>query len=332
MTPSFGDTHAPVAGLSLDSSSKGSPTQMTQPNQLTSITAVAVTLLSPLASAAGIYSQAVGYTEGAPDNPIPRSEITVWETGVASYNPAPGVSGSFSNPTTGIASLGDLYNPLNRPAGWSPATHGFIGENAPGSITLTFASPIYNGTGADFAVFENGILMNTASPHLLFAEFAFVEVSSDGVNFARFPSISTNTSSTGGFGPAFTYFDVTNIHNLAGKHAANWGTPFDLDDLTNHNLVLDGILNLDSVTHVRLVDVAGSGSILDGEGNEIPGIAKDSLGNPILDNWVTTGSGGFDYLGLPTGAIGVLNTIPEPSITLIAALLGGWSLTSRRRR
>src|SRR5690606_19802057 len=41
----------------------------------------------------------------------------------------------------------------------------------------------------------------------------------------------------------------------------------------------------------------------------------DSLGNPILDTWLTTGSGGFDL-----DAVGAINVVPEP---LTGALLGG---------
>lgn len=284
---------------------------------------IAVATITNL-QAAGIYSGAAGITAGAPDNPIQRASgsIVAWENSVVSYLPAPGVSGSFKNPLTGLTSLGDLSNPLTTTGS---ATVGLIGVNAPGSITLSFANPIYDGPGADFAVFENGF---TGANNTLFAEFAFVEVSSDGVHFARFASISDNTAPTSGSG-AFAYYDMTNVHNLAGKHAANWGTPFDLNELADHNLVIDGFLDLASILYVRLVDVVGSGSILD-NGVEIPGIAKDSRGNPIRDNWVTTGSGGFDYVGLPTGAIGVLNAVPEPSVPVIS--ICSLSLLLRRRR
>ncbi|MDB6078570.1 MAG: cell surface protein, partial [Akkermansiaceae bacterium] len=128
---------------------------------------------------------------------------------------------------------------------------------------------------------------------------------------------------------AFSFYDVTNVYNLAGKNAANWGTPFDLNELANNNLVLGGFLDLGAIQYVRLVDVVGSGSILSG-GSEIPGIAKDSHGNPILDNWVTTGSSGFDYVGLPTGAIGVVNSVPEPSALVIGACFTGLLLGRRR--
>jgi hypothetical protein len=287
---------------------------MTRHQKKPALAASLIVLVSPALQAAGVYSNASGVTAGAPDNPIQKTSTSIkaWENSVVSYLPAPGVGGSFSSPTTGFASLGDLNASQ-------------IGNTAPGSITLSFASSIYDGAGADFAVFENGFIMGS-NTSLLFAEYAYVEVSSDGTNFARFASISTNTAPTSGSG-AFAYFDVTNVYNLAGKHASGWGTPFDLNELSTHNLVVDGFLDLASILYVRLVDVVGSGLI---SGND-PGIARDSLGNPILDNWVTTGSGGFDYLGLPSKAIGAINVVPEPSSLLIGGCFAGLFIGTRRR-
>jgi len=44
-----------------------------------------------------------------------------------------------------------------------------------GVADVTFAGAIYNGPGADFAVFENGFL-NATNDSLAFLELAFVEV------------------------------------------------------------------------------------------------------------------------------------------------------------
>ena len=52
-----------------------------------------------------------------------------------------------------------------------------------GSITMTFDNAIRDGEGFDFAVFENSFDEK-------FLELAYVEVSSDGVNFVRFPNLS----------------------------------------------------------------------------------------------------------------------------------------------
>jgi hypothetical protein len=326
-----------------------------------SFAAVAFALLNAAgAFAAGPYSSSSGVTAGAPDNPVPRSSLTVWETSVVNYAPAPGVGASFRSPSTGLASLGELYSPVISPTGtnspfnkiYRPATgvepnsfhngsasnspfggdihdptdtYGFVGIDAPGSITLGFSVSIYNGVGADFAVFENGF---SGSGTTLFAELAYVEVSSDGVNFARFDSISLNTAPSATAG-TFQYYDVTNIYNLAGKHASNWGTPFDLDQLAGNALVAAGLLDISAVRYVRLVDVVGTGPLQE-NGSTIDGIARDSLGNPILDNWVTFDSGGFDYLGVPTGAVGVIHAVPEPSSLFL--IIAGTGLLLRRPR
>ena len=304
------------------------------------------------AAQAGPYSSHSGVTAGAADNPIARASITVFESSIVNYAPAPGVGASFNSSAMGLRSLGDLYSPVAAPGGtntpfdkaYAPQTgtepsgfhagssindpfsgdvnsttdtYGFIGIDAPGSITLGFAKPITNGVGADFAVFENGFAFGGATS--LLAELAFVEVSSNGADFLRFPSISLNTAATAVSG-AFQGYDVTNLYNLAGKHASNWGTPFDLAELASDPLVAGGVVDITAINYVRLVDVVGSGELSDGAGGFLTGVSRDSLGNAILDNWVTFDSGGFDYVGLATGAVGVLNSVPEPSTAILALL------------
>lgn len=125
-----------------------------------------------------------------------------------------------------------------------------------GVATLHFNPAITNGSGADFAVFENGFL-NAANNEEAFLELAFVEVSSDGVNFFRFPATSNTqiTQQITGTGAPGTgdYINARQINNLAGKHVSSYGTPFDLEELKNTTG-----LNVDAITHVRLVDVIGS--------------------------------------------------------------------------
>jgi hypothetical protein len=70
--------------------------------------------------------------------------------------------------------------------------------------------------------------------------------------------------------------------NLAGKHAANWGTPFDLAELHQHPDTLSGQLDLTAITHLRLVDIPGTGFF------------TDAHHNPIYDAHPTLGSAGFD--------------------------------------
>jgi hypothetical protein len=160
-------------------------------------------------------------------------------------------------------------------------TNGVVSLGDGGVAILEFSSPILDGNGPDFAVFENGF-------DDLFLELAFVEVSSDGIHFFRFPAISNTdtTIQTDGFGLT----DASKIHNLAGKYRAEYGTPFDLSDLAN-----DALLNKQAITHVKVIDVVGSIQ------NEY--CSRDANNHKINDPWPTGwGNGGFDL-----DAVGVIH-------------------------
>ncbi|MHB8973957.1 MAG: PEP-CTERM sorting domain-containing protein [Pirellulaceae bacterium] len=214
--------------------------------------------------------------------------------------------GSTSVSTTGFNSLGDLD------------VAQMANVDSPGYITVTFPTGIGNGPGADFAVFENGFTYG--SPNGLFMELAYVDVSTNGSDFARFPSISTNTAPVAGSGE-FAGYDTSNVYNLAGKHASGYGTPFNLDDLLADPLVLNNTVNLSNIQYLRLFDIPGNGHFLDNQGN------------PILDNWMTTGSGGFDFR-LPAGqGVGVLHAaVPEPASLVIFAMGAAAAISMRCRR
>jgi hypothetical protein len=126
----------------------------------------------------------------------------------------------ISNPGAGLVSFGDPANALGPADG--NATH-VVSLGDGGQITLSFAHPINDGPGPDLAVFENGFV---TSPVLAYLELAFVEVSTNGTDFVRFPSASLTQTTTqiGTFGT----LDTTNIDGLAGKFQAGFGTPFDL--------------------------------------------------------------------------------------------------------
>lgn len=182
--------------------------------------------------------------------------VQVGPTNIADSSAANASAGSASNATEqagdgSIVSLGDG-----------------------GFAILQFEKAISNGPGADFAVFENAF-------NATFLELAFVEVSSDGQNYVRFPAVSNTDTSlqVGGFGA----LDATKIYNLAGKYQANYGTPFDLEELIQDSAVLD----INAVTHVKIIDVVGS--------IQPTYCSRDSRGVKINDPWPTPfTSGGFD--------------------------------------
>jgi len=157
-----------------------------------------------------------------------------------------------------------------------------------GVATLSFNTPISDGDGWDFAVFENSFTDD-------FLELAFVEVSSNGVDYHRFSSVSLTQQDTqvGTFG----LVNATKIHNLAGKYKAMYGTPFDLNELKD----TPG-LDISSIISVRIVDVVGS---IDSNF-----ASYDSEGNIINDPWPTPfESGGFDI-----DAVGVINNRNNTSV------------------
>ena len=181
----------------------------------------------------------------------------------------------IENPSLGLVSTGNATSTL----GISNGTVFSLGDG--GNVVLTFEYPIRNGQGADFTVFENSF--NDS-----FLELAFVEVSSDGVHFVRFPAISNTDTSTqiDGFGA----IDATKLYNLAGKYRANYGVPFDLEELKD-----SANLDLNAITHVRIVDVVGS---ID------PAYARlDSRGVKINDPFPTP----FPSSGFDLDALGVIH-------------------------
>lgn len=266
-------------------------------------------LAGTMPAVAGIYSGPTDTTNAIdPAIPADSARFVEWADAIDPTRTQFAPNGSTVITPDGINSLGDLDSAA------------IAAGTEPGFLTVTFPSGIKNGPGADFAVFENGGAF-FAEP-FRFAELAYVEVSTNGTDFARFPSIALNNEADllVDFGRGFAGVDVTNVYNLAGKHENGFGTPLDLDDLALDPLTTSGVVDVDNIQYVRLVDIPGDGSFF------------DSQGNPVLDPWLTTGSGGFDFR-LPAGqGVGVINAIvPEPtSLVLLAGLLA-LSLSTRNR-
>ena len=148
-----------------------------------------------------------------------------------------------------------------------------------GNITMTFDTAVKNGEGNDFAIFENSFSDT-------FLELAYVEVSTDGINFVGFDNDSMTLEPVTGFGT----IDPTDITGFAGKYRQGYGTPFDLQDLAGRQEVLDDSVNLANINYIRLIDITGDGTCF------------DTSGDVIFDPYPTTGSAGFDL-----DAIGVIN-------------------------
>jgi len=176
----------------------------------------------------------------------------------------------------GKASVGSQSSALGK------ADNNVVSLGDGGIAIVQFAQAITNGQGPDFAVFENAF-------DDYFLELAFVEVSSDGQNYFRFPAYSlTQTDSQV---VAFGKLNCEKIHNLAGKYRVAYGTPFDLEDLKN----TPG-LDITQITYIKIIDVVGSIDTLYG--------SKDSVGRMINDPYPTIfPSGGFDL-----DAVGVLHS------------------------
>lgn len=212
----------------------------------------------------------------------------------------------IANPEAGTASYGEGSFALG-PASGDSADVVSLGDG--GSIALQFDSGISDGPGDDLAVFENGFFTIGG----LFGEFAFVEVSSNGVDFARFETACNLTQPVPGFGAV----DPADYQGFAGDQALGSGTGFDLAQFADHPLATSGALNLLAVSHVRIIDVIGDGS------------AADSLGWPVYDPYPTAfATGGFDL-----EAVGVLHAAPEPAAVtqLAAGLLALHGLSARPR-
>ena len=215
------------------------------------------------------------------------SAFVAWATGVVvEHGPI-----NIANPSAGLTGPGfPDENALGFPGGTMDVV--CLGDG--GKATLTFDSPIYNGPGPDFAVFENA-LENAAQSGSFFLELGFVEVSSDGVSFFRFPAVS-NVPTDIQVG-SFDCVDPRLIHNLAGKYVAMYGTPFDLDEVDD-----DPLLDKNRITHVRIVDVVG---------NIDPEYATyDSEGHVVNDPWPTP----FNSSGFDLDAVGVIHDLMHHSV------------------
>ena len=216
------------------------------------------------------YSPPAGQT-GSQAIPMNDPAFLYWASGYKDYKTGKNVDSVWQTPALALgAASGTSFDIVS------------LGEG--GQITLTFDPPIRNESGWDFAVFENAF-----NDYNL--ELAYVEVSSNGIDFVRFPNVSLTPDPVSTYGSV----DATLINGLAGKYRQGYGTPFDLSNLSGQEEVQSGKVDLSRITCVRIIDIVGDGTCL------------DSQGHAIYDPYPTFGSGGFDL-----DAIGVSNGAPYP--------------------
>src|SRR5690606_21046661 len=97
----------------------------------------------------------------------------------------------------------------------------------------------------------------------------------------------TDTSQAVG---TFGSVDPTQINNLAGKYLLNYGTPFDLAELSGING-----LDVQNITHIRIIDVVGSlNSVY---------VSRDTAGRKINDPYPTA----FPQSGFDLDAVGAVH-------------------------
>ncbi|MEX2380710.1 MAG: T9SS type A sorting domain-containing protein [Vicingaceae bacterium] len=236
---------------------------------------------------------------------IPFALMTLGSFAQGPYAPAAGISGTtamhkdsstfmawadqcsvvrgfqdIAQPSLGLAAVGDSTSAIGQ-----PNANGVVSLGDGGSATLSFPGVIFDGPGHDFAIFENGFSNINGGD---FLELAFVEVSSDGQNFFRFPahSLTDTSQAVGSFGSV----DPTQINNLAGKYLLAYGTPFDLAELNGING-----LDVQNITHIRIIDVVGSLNNAHA--------TRDTAGRKVNDPYPTA----FPQSGFDLDAVGIVH-------------------------
>ena len=116
----------------------------------------------------------------------------------------------------------------------------------------------------------------------------------------------------------YSTLDPNTLTGLAGKHANTealaLGTAFDLAALEPVN---NGIVDLNDVRFVRIVDIPGNGAFV------------DATGHPIYDPFPTMSSGGFDLEAIGvlheqayTGDIDYDGRVDDTDLALVEACVG----------
>ncbi|MEM6674840.1 MAG: hypothetical protein AAF726_18475 [Planctomycetota bacterium] len=191
-----------------------------------------------------------------------------------------------------------------------------------GQVTCGFDVTIVDGPGADFTVYENPFVVGGGPA--IFAEYAFVEVSTDGVNFARFPSTLPLEPSVWGANRGLSG-NTPGIANVLTNTidpfdpVESGGDSFDLSELALDPLVVGGQVDLQNIQQVRLVDVGVNSA----GGSDFDAIAviqhagNQASDGPICD--LTRDAAGFVRLRLadPDGLVDLDLTQLRVSVNLV---------------
>ena len=182
-----------------------------------------------------------------------------------------------------------------------------------GELVLGFepGAAISNAEGADFIVSENAF----GTLYLRFAELVRVGVSTNGADFAFFPTWCGLAAPV----PPYGQIDPDLVSGFAGVESvhANVGPPeeygndlnpfdpaeaggdvFDLADLAADPAVVSGAVDLSRIYYLKLIDVLGDGS------------ETDSSGSPVYD---PTGATNPGYpVSADIDAVSVIHGLPPP--------------------
>ncbi|MBK8978441.1 MAG: hypothetical protein IPM29_21275 [Planctomycetes bacterium] len=215
----------------------------------------------------------------------PRPRPLLWLPALLALHPAPartqGAPNIHATRVVAFDEQGRAGGGIFAPPNALGAPDGALGVHSlgiGGSLTLGFDVTIQDGPGADLIVFENAFA-SSSEPWTTFAEVCFVEVSSNGVDFARVPSRYTGPQVDPG---AFAFVHTGFYAGLGGTLPTRLGAadpedivlaggdPIDLAELGADPLVIAGRVDLRAIALVRLVDVRS-------------GVDVDASGAPIRD-------------------------------------------------
>ena len=217
---------------------------------------------------------------------------------------------------------GGIFDPLNilgapQGGGLFNGSLDVLSLGIGGDVTLGFDVTLTDGPGADFTVSENPfVLIGSQS---IFAEYAFVEVSTNGTDFARFPAQTLPGGSTWGSAPGFaggTPGIANALTNTVDPFdpVVSGGDSFDLAELVGDPLVTGGLVDLSQIHFVRLVDNGSADidavAVIQHTGNQVAGA-------PTCDLW--RDSQGFLHLRIadPDGLADIDFTQLRMSVNLV---------------